>query len=213
MQNGFKKTLKCHWMKHNYPIAEFWTERKYLMKAITSGKDKPFKIIIPVREPMARNISAFFQILPDYIPDYKDRSIDYLYKFFVSQYNVDYPDQWFHMEPMEVFGFNPYTVPFNHSVGYQIYKDRHEYLIIRLEDCNSALTKALKEFLGSDNIQMLERNVFEETKRHKMQSEYAEFKKLKYNKDFLDRNYALEYANHFYTEEELLNFRNKWEIK
>lgn len=211
MENGFRKTLKCHWMKYNYPIAEFWTERKYLMNAINSGKDRPFKIVIPVREPMARNISAFFQILPDYIPNYKDKDLKYLYRYFVSEYNVEYPDQWFHMEPMEVFGFDPYRVPFDTSVGYQIYKEeKHQYLIIRLEDCESKLTEALRIFLGVDNIQMKSSNVFEKTSRHRMQKEYAEFKKFRYNQDFLNRTYALEYVNHFYTKEEINKFRNKW---
>jgi hypothetical protein len=37
--------------------------------------------------------------------------------------------------------------------------------------------------------------------------------KLKFPKSFVDRNYGLKYARHFYTPEEIVEFREKWEEK
>lgn len=204
----FKGTLKSHWMNYELPIAEFYTDRPYLMGAIYHN-EADFKTVIPIREPMSRNISAFWQLLYEYVDGYrKDRTVEELHQIFMDVYNVEFPDQWFRKEPMEVLGFEPYKIPFDCEQGYQIYDDK--FLVIRLEDADRVLTKALHEFLGVDGIQMRHSHPRKKVNNLNVEKEYAEFKSLKYPKEFVDRTYALEYVNHFYTPEEIQKFRDKW---
>jgi hypothetical protein len=110
---------------------------------------------------------------------------------------------------MKTFDFNPFDKRFNYKKGYQFYKnDKHRFLILRLEDFNRILSTALRKFLRVKKIEMVHKSNLE-TKKY-IGEKYKQLKELKYPRDFLDRVYGLKYVNHFYTKEEIENFKNKW---
>ena len=61
------KALHAHWMFHDYPIAEFPTLKPSFEKKIK--KVYALDVVTPIREPVSRNISAFFRTLERYCDD------------------------------------------------------------------------------------------------------------------------------------------------
>ena len=77
------KALHAHWMFHDYPIAEFPTKKSNFEKKI---KDiSLLKVVTPIREPVSRNISAFFRTLEKYCDDPKHITAKELQKIFVKK--------------------------------------------------------------------------------------------------------------------------------
>lgn len=204
--------IHSHWMYHKYPEAEFSTLKLNLVRDIKKGKSPPLKVITPVREPLGRNLSAFFQDINRYTDKYRSMSSDEIQTCFVNNYPVSYPDKWFRKELMDLFEFDPFQEDFDTDVGYKIYNaGKHQILILRLEDAERVLPTAIEHLLGKSNVQMLKKNSF--LLRHKdtfLGKHYKELKSATYPKDFIDKNYSLEYAQTFYSDKEIDSFLEKW---
>ncbi len=204
-------TIHAHWMqcKGEYP-----TSKDYLVEQIKSGKRDDWKVICLVREPVSRNVSAFFQSLEKYHPEYRNYKYnEVVLENFLYKYNHHWPDLWFDSEIMDVFDFDPFSEKFNRRRGYQIYEvKRGEILIIRLEDANKVVPKAMEEFLGLERVEMATANSI--TRRHngtRMGKIYQEFMEaVELPKGFLNAIYDTRYAKHFYSKKELKNFKRKW---
>jgi hypothetical protein len=209
------QVIHAHWMCGEFPDSEFPTTKPNIVEIIAEDTAPPMKVISLVREPIGRSISAYFQRINTYSDNYRHKSAVELQKELIDNYPVEYPDLWFEKELMSVFDFDPFSIPFDHSKGYLIQEaGRHKLLIIRLEDANKILPKVIWKFLGVRNVRMEEQNMFK--KRHNgtnLGNKYRELEKLKFPKSFVDRNYGLKYARHFYTPEEIVEFREKWEEK
>ena len=99
------RTIHGHWI--HCEDGEFPASKKAMAKAIKAGKRNDWKVITPVREPIDRNISAFFQRIEAYYPDY--RTYEYrpeMLSLFMENYNHDWPDIWFEKELMDIFEFD-----------------------------------------------------------------------------------------------------------
>jgi hypothetical protein len=202
------KHLHGHWIFNDYPIAEFPTQKPKFVKEIKSNYK--LKVITLVREPISRNVSAFFRTVEKYHNDYRHATAKELQKIFIKNYNIEYPDQWFELELTRLIEFNPFTKKFNHAKGYSIHKfGKHELLILRLEDTTKNLAEALYKFLGIKNAQMKYLNVFN-TKGNFLTEKSNEFKLLPFPKRFLNKIYNLKYAKHFYTQKEIYEFKEKY---
>jgi hypothetical protein len=202
-------TLHAHWMTGDFPEAEFPTTKPKIVKSIRNDTIAPLKVIVPIREPMARNLSAFAYNLIKYGATGRQETVEELYGLFLDKYNIHYPDLWFESELLANFDLDPYSFEFDHRKGYKIYKaGRHEVLIIRLEDAERVLAKAVRKFLKVRGVEMIHHNNFEQKKYigHK----YKELKTMKYPGEFVNRNYGLRYAQHFYTEAERQLFKDSW---
>jgi len=208
IQESGEKPLHGHWIANSWPKAEFQTPKKEIVREFDQLPS--FKVITPVREPMARNVSAFFQNLKKYRKDYRNIPIKELQGVFLEEYNIDYPDQWFELELLEVFKFDPFEESFDYQKGYQIYRgSKHEFLILRLEDADRVVSEALEKFLGIKGLTMIRRHIRSE--RGSSEGEqYQEFLKLIFPEEFLDRCYTLKYARHFYSEGERYLYKLKW---
>jgi len=203
--------IHAHWMQGG---GEYPTTKEQLAEDIKSGEKDNWKVISLVREPVARNVSAFFQGIEKYYSNYKE----YKYKEavledFLQNYNHQWPELWFDEEIMDVFDFDPFSTRFNYNEGYQIYEvERGEILIIRLEDADRVVPKAMEEFLGLEDVKMARSNAF--IKRHngtrvgKIYEEFMEIAELP--EDFLDKMYDMRHAKHFYSKKELKNFKDWW---
>jgi hypothetical protein len=203
--------IHAHWMQGE---GEYPTSKEKMVEDIKNGTGDGWKVICPIREPVARNVSAFFQSIEQYYPAYRE----YEYKedvleSFLQDYNHLWPELWFDTEIMDVFDFDPFSEQFDHKQGYQIYEAKHgDILIIRLENANKVLSKAMKEFLGVRRVKMERSNAFVQrhngTRVGKIYKEFMEAAELP--EDFLDEMYDMRYAKHFYSEKEIANFKEKW---
>jgi hypothetical protein len=189
--------------------------REAFLDSLESGRH--WRIVSIVREPVARNLSAFFQNLDLYYPELTNRGnalgeipVDDLIEKFLQEFDHDRPMEWFDSEIRGLLGLDVFAEPFSCEDGYRIYRrDRFDLLLIRMEDINRIGASALSSFLDMPEFQLVNRNVGAE-------KDYADsYRKVKsrivFPARYLDKIHGSKYARHFYTEQELLVFRRRWE--
>ncbi|NUQ82463.1 MAG: hypothetical protein HUU10_12695 [Bacteroidetes bacterium] len=176
----------------------------------------PHRVISLVREPVGRNVSAFFQNMTEIVPDIFEQAekgtLDFnelSNRFYADVATHNAPANWFQNQLQPVFGVDVYKYPFPWAQGYQIIKTRNLHLlIIRVEDLNRVFHAAVREFLGIENA-IIDQSNIGETK------DYADiYKKFKQRNlvtaDYVNQHYSTVYANHFYSPDEIKAFRAKW---
>jgi len=182
---------------------------------------KKFKIITLVRDPIARNVSGFLQVLEtQYNFNLKeelersgiDGTSEKIIRLFLRpEDRHDIPLVWFDRELAPFFHIDVFSRTFPKEDAYQIIRDgRVELLIIRLEDLDVVGEGAISSFLGK-KVGLKKYNVG-------AQKAYSEVYKAIKDKislpdQYLSKMYDSKYARHFYTDEELKAFAEKWRGK
>jgi hypothetical protein len=199
--------------------------RKLIDKGLPQGNK--WKIITLIRDPIARNISTFFENLDfqstqtpntfSVTSEYfgirpfviREGELDELYQnFFDKFYHYD-PMDFFDREIKGVFDIDVYEHHFPSSIGYKIYESKiADLLLIRLENLVSCAQPAFKQFLGIDNIQLLNTNIGNK-------KIYSPVYKLFKERVVLPENYIREmyqskFMRHFYSKEEIDALYSKW---
>jgi hypothetical protein len=170
------------------------------------------RFITLVRDPIARNISAFFhnlQILTS-IPNSKEiPNVTELINVFLTQYGHEIPLNWFDNELKTVLGIDIYEYPFPKNNGYlEINFKNIHLLILKVEISDEAKIYALSNFLGGNPIKFRNSNIAED-KYYK--NIYKRFQtNIRLPKDYIDTMLNSRYTNHFYSNEEISKFRLKW---
>jgi hypothetical protein len=200
----------------------------FLHKQISKGLNgKKWKVITLTREPVGRNISTFFENLEikslnsngkyKIKSDYynidsiivKEDNLGELVDFFFSKLNHRSPLDFFDNELHKVFNVDVYANEFPKSKGYKIYRTlKADILLIRVEDLNRVAQQAFKEFLEIENFSLIDENVSEDKNYALL---YKAFKdKIHLPDSYLDQLYCSKYMQHFYSIEEINNFRSRW---
>jgi len=192
------------------------------------GDRKKWKIVTLVRDPIARNISKFFEVLDtqlNYSFLKKIKSIglkkvnqELIELFFINKFyesedweseHCSMPYSWFETELKHVFHIDIFSSCFPKSKGYKIYNNtRAEVLLLKLEKIRECNSLAFKDFLDINNFKMLVRNTTSETKYG---DSYQRFiNSISIPRDYLDEYYSSYQVRHFYTDDEIENFKRKW---
>jgi len=188
---------------------KFYAERIY--KTYVRSRHR-LRVITLVREPVANNISMFFQLLRQYIgPDREisDCSVDELAGVFIEKYMHARPLTWLDAEIKTNFGIDVFQEPFPVHQGYTVIsRGETSLLVLRCEMDDRTKAQAIAEFLGLDEFEIVRSNVGSD-KRYA--SRYAEFKRrIRIPPTLLDQMYDSKYARHFYSREEREQFRARW---
>ena len=199
------------------PRSKHIVESRFLRQRIDRGLNgKKWQVITLVREPIARNVSSFFQTFdldtPDFIDKYRAGAlnIDEFSRRFLQKSDLhESPLQWFDVQLKPVFGIDVFATDFPKTKGYKIYTSEHvSILVLKLERLSDYAREAFKEFLGIENFALVESNI---ASNKEYAAAYKNFiASVKLPAAYLDRMYQSKYARHFYTEEELDAFRAKW---
>lgn len=165
-----------------------------------------------VREPITRNMSAFFQNLDVFVPKTGPTAlpdVNELIKTFLNEYPHDVPLTWFDNEIKQELCINVYQYPFPKEKGYlYIKKKNYRLLIIKLEVNDTTKIKALSEFLGIDHIKLHVTNI---AKDKHYANIYQKFKnKITLPREYVDKMCNSKFTKHFYTDEEINQIRLKW---
>ncbi len=184
--------------------------REALLDARAAGSPC-WNIISLVREPVGRNVSAFFQNLDVYLgsQDIGSVDIDLLIRVFMRDFDHDRPLDWFDAEIKAITGIDVLCEGFDYERGYQIYKhEPFRLLVLRMDDIRTSGTIALKEFVGLDVGEIGNEN----TGDSKGYSEVYKAMRdnLAFDETYLERMYGSSYAKTFYAESELEAFRRRW---
>ncbi|HML91666.1 putative capsular polysaccharide synthesis family protein [Methyloceanibacter sp.] len=167
---------------------------------LISSDAQPVKVITMVREPIARNISAFFQNLKTFQQQH-DSPVEHLIQAFEEIYPHDVPLEWFDSELKQATGFDVYAETFNRDarVGHYTH-GRFEFLLMRSD---TDLERQQAEV--SDFVQKQIPLTIQNAAKDKAYSEtYAAFKKqLVLSEQYVQRAYTSKFARHFWTDAEL----------
>ncbi len=173
--------------------------------------NRPLNIISPIREPIGRNVSGFFEDFEKYtgVPYEKSKfTIDELKNIFLANYKHNWPLEWFDTHILKDFGIDVYATPFL-ECGFATYSQKNNRLLVmRSELADQDKARVIKQFLGMFSFQLFNSNVGENKEYAKM---YREFRnKVKLPKDYLAKMCGSKYFNHFYSQETIDQARRKW---
>lgn len=187
-------------------------ESQYLHQRVRRRRDGgKWRVVTLVRDPVARNVSAFFQTFDLDYGHRNEAETERLVDAFLREFEWhDEPLTWLDAELRSVFGIDVYARPFPRSLGYEIYEnDVASVLLLRLEGLEQAAPQAFHKWLGLEGFAAVESNVG----RAKSYSDsYRSFvENVRLPDSYLDRMYGSRYARHFYSDEEINAFRARWE--
>jgi hypothetical protein len=170
------------------------------------------KIITLVREPIGRNISAFFQGLDKRVgveQAHINVPIRQLIDKFLNDYPHSRPLNWFDDELRDVTDIDVFSMPFPSNMGYQrIQQGRFDVLIMRHDLPDTQKAKCLGEFLDISNMQVVRDNLSENKIYHDC---YREFQKtIRLSPEYVEEMLESKYARHFFPDEERELLRRKW---
>ena len=174
-----------------------------------------WKVVTVVRDPVARNVSAFFLSIERYIPNFYRRfeqqqiAMPQVVELFLRDYNHNIPLEWLDDEIKMPFGVDVYQQPFAADRGYSIiHHNTVDLLILKLESLQSCYRDAFKEFVGIENASLQDTHI---TKKDDTHGAYKSLLKvMRLPEEYLDRMYSSKYAAHFFTEREIDSFKHKW---
>ena len=176
----------------------------YLYRNVVQNKKKA-RIITIVREPVSRNISAFFQ-------NYELLSgVDYLQNGstkneLVSRFLANYPHQvpltWFNVEMKQTLGIDVFSYPFPKKKGYLIIKQGNfELLILKLDLPDTIKEKIIGNFVGLVDFKLRRHNTAQNKKYAKTYKDFTTGVSLPYT--YVKQLCDSKYSRHFYSKSEL----------
>ena len=188
---------------------KFYAERIYKSWVCSQ---RLLRVITLVREPIANNISMFFQIINQYLGadrEVSDYGIDELIDVFLENYMHSRPLTWLDAEIKTNFSIDVYQHSFPTDRGYTVIsRGRVSLLILRCELDDRVKAQAIADFLDLDKFDIVRSNVASEKD---YASQYAEFRqRIKIPPALLDQMYNSKFARHFYSSEEREKFHAHW---
>ena len=175
-------------------------------------RNKPTYFITLIREPISRNISAFFQnfeVFAGCRVDESNISLNELVNVFIDHYPHSVPLTWFDIELQPTLDIDVYDYPFPKDTGYvSITKGNFELLILKSEIDDKIKEESLREFLPFSDIGLMRKNV---SKNKDYALRYQEFvRNIKLPPDYVGRMLNSKYVHHFYSDTEITGFWSKW---
>ncbi len=184
----------------------------HVMDGIKAQKNEKIYVISAVRDPIARNVSAFFENLNVYAPDVdvsSGRDAQKLRELFLQTYSHATPTNWFDLELRFTAGIDVYKTPFDrekHTL--RLSQAPFELLILRAEDDDRKKSMAMNELFGRSDIKLKKYNVAGKKDYAKLYSAFMDG--LTFEAEFLDAQYSSKFCRHFYTDKELGLFKKRW---
>ena len=177
------------------------------------SNNNELKIISPIRSPIERNISFFFQNLNKYTGSQygkSDFSISELIEAFLTRFDHDSPNKFYENDMLINFSIDVYDSPFPDH-GYKIYHNNNiSLLVLKSELSNTIKSKVIQEYTGITHLNLTHQNA-SLTKSYG--SKYEKFKQeLKIPLEYLDLICRSKYFTHFYNNESKEQLFEKWQL-
>jgi SAM-dependent methyltransferase len=176
-------------------IANYILTKKPLLNVVTA-----------VREPIARNISAYFQNLSE--SDFA-KDTDGLIHSFLNNYPHTVPVNWFNEQFKKVFDIDIFDYPFNKNRGWdEIMKDNLNILTLTIETDDAEKINAFNRFFGL-NVTSIPRANVANSKEYAV--EYRKFiDTIMLKQDYIQRLLDTDIVRHFYKKSQIEQFYSKW---
>ncbi|MEP0262725.1 putative capsular polysaccharide synthesis family protein [Dokdonia sp.] len=187
---------------------------KYLLE-----KQENYKVISLFRNPIERNLSAFFEAFEIHmgVPTHLFKgSLQDIEAAFYQKLDHSYCKDWFDNHLKDGTGVDVYEHAFlpteqagAKAKGYTIIKDSQVDVLVLNSNLDDALkSKLVGDFCDVKDFTIKNVNVTEAKKGAAL---YAEFKSyIRFSKSYLDDQLESKYMNHFFTKEEKEALYEKW---
>ncbi len=187
--------LHAHTFSKDY---KGWKIRR-LYHFVVSEK-MPVNVIALIREPIGRNISAFFENFErdTGVPYRKSQfSIKELETIFLSNYRHNVPLEWFDKHILKHFGIDVYATPYPESASATYSRANVRLLVMQLEISDKEKTEAIEDFTGLTGLRLFNENLAEDKDYAET---YRDFKvKAKLPLDYVSTMCESRYFNHFFS--------------
>lgn len=175
-------------------------------------RKKPLKMIVNIREPIARALSNFMQLFSnDFLLYYNndDGMEENAYKYIEKVLKDDYEFTWWFDEELKaVTGIDVYEYPFDRERGCELIKeDGIEILLLKMEQMDEN-EEVIGEFVGKPGLRLRNDNVGSQRKYRYIYEVLK--KKISLPEDLVKEQYNSRRFKHFYTEEETDRFMKRW---
>lgn len=169
------------------------------------------RVISPIRDPVSRNVSAFFQNLHRFVDEPSRACVRDLQQAFIDRYRHDAVANWFETELHRTLGIDVYGHEFDPAVGHaRLSQGRIDLLLFKIELPDATITRLLADLLELDSLTLTGANEAA-TKKGPGYDLYEPFRKTLVLPDELaDSIYDSKFAQHFYTPEERAEARARW---
>ena len=159
-----------------------------------------------VRDPVARNLSAFFQNL-DRITEKERAETDprKMLETFLRAYEHSEPIEWFDREFKDQLGFDIFSSPFNIEKKYA-YLDDFNTIIFRTDCPDKVKSRVLSEVLKRDVV-VGQENV---SAKKAYSQIYKAMQNISFPSEYLESMYSTKFSRHFWSPAELNDFRRFW---
>lgn len=233
-------SLQLNDLYYNINCTDNFEIKKHIFEHYKANHN--IKIISLVREPIARDLSYYFQatitdpeyhvrgrVSNDLVEECKKTLVDYTTdreliqsKRAYSTYDwMDYialhgrygvEFDWFDFELKKLFGIDVYAVPFDKQKGYTIISKDNVSVLVVKMEMLNQIEHVIREFVGVDNFKLINDNLGSEKNYSYMYKELKE--KITLSKEYVDFYYNdNEYFNWFYSSDERDIFMKKWESR
>jgi hypothetical protein len=158
-----------------------------------------------VRDPVARNISQFFETCQDIIQKSADSLLAFKTEF---PQGHGAPLLWFDHHIKPILGVDVMKKSFHKTRGWEAYGN---LLVIKTERLSDALADALTEFCGPANYTVEHRAIGVEKFGPVLGEQYERFlETATFSEDFLSRLYDTKFMKKFYLKSEIESFYARW---
>ena len=175
-------------------------------------KQRKFKVISLFRNPIERNLSAFFEAFELYmgVPAHLyNGSLQELEKSFHKKIDHSYCKDWFDTHFKSQIGVDVYESAFAKAKGHAIIKSNQvDILVLKSNLDDSLKSKLVGEFCGVKDFTIKNVNITNAKKEAQL---YADFKSyIRFPKSYLESQLESKYVHYFFTEEEKGDLYKKW---
>ena len=194
---------------------------QYVLEWVRAGRH--LKIISPVRDPIGRNVSAFFHFIDGRLRHAADKSalpVADLVDLFIRNPDPNEPPDnkmimdhsmplgWFDENIYKHFGIDVYATPFPDR-GYDRYTAGNiDLLVLRIDVADDVKEQIIGEFLGMPSFKLMNTNI---GSLKKYASKYKEFtENAVLPDDYVSEMCQSKYIRHFYREDEIKRIKQKW---
>lgn len=196
---------------------------RYLMNNFDDdAAGKPKLIVSLMRDPIARNISSFFQAFAQYYPEANHNknssgSLDALpteelIEMFIEGFGEQrhrMPLIWFDEHIKENFGLDIFAHDFDSERGFSILEnDACRLLLMTMEKLPSCLHAGVNEFTGTAPVIPQSANVSSDKKYGPAYKQFLD--KIRLPSSYIEEMYSSKVVNYFYNEPQIAQFRERW---
>ncbi|MGH7972580.1 MAG: putative capsular polysaccharide synthesis family protein [Limisphaerales bacterium] len=165
-------------------------------------------VITGVRELIGLALSSLFENRRRFAPGDQELTLELCQELLLRPRMFKLLENWFDLELKPATGVDVFKTPFPHEKGYAIYESRSARVLVYRIEALSGLEKMLREFLGCEIPAIVNRNVGVE-KAYAAQYDSIK-KRLRMPSEFVSKRYDNRMMRHFYSADELEQFRARW---